>query len=81
MVMDLNYQDEKENKKKFDLSTIKPIIESDLYAIYVLGYVTETVRKGIRYNKKTKEQVEVKVQMLPTPHVIDIISSEIQNKR
>lgn len=57
----------------YDLSQLKPIMENDTYAIYTLGNITETIRKGIRLNKKTNEKVEVHVEMKPMPHVIAII--------
>lgn len=57
----------------YDISTLKPIMENDSYAIYTLGNISETIKKGIRFNKKTKEKVEVQVDMKLTPHVIAII--------
>lgn len=63
--------------QKYDLSKLKPIVENNNYALYTLGYVKENIKKGIRLDKKTNEQVEVLVQITPKLQVIKVFS---QNK-
>ena len=49
----------------FDLTTIKPILESKTYALYTMGQVAENLWKGVRVDKRTQEQVEVYVSKSP----------------
>ena len=35
----------------YDLTTLKAVIESDLYAVYTLGQIKENLWKGVRLNK------------------------------
>lgn len=66
--------------QKYDLSKLKPILENDRYALYGFGYITETVRKGIRVNKQTKEQVDVIIETKPNIRVISIIRDGVVQK-
>ena len=58
---------------KFDLTTLKPVIESELYAVYTLGQINENTWKGVRLNKKTLVQEEVKVVKKINYRVVDVI--------
>lgn len=56
----------------YNLLTLKPVIESDLYAVYTLGQIRENLWKGVHLNKKTNEQYEVTVQKFPAYRVIEV---------
>lgn len=60
------------NKKYFDLSELKPIIENEIYAIYTLGQINDNLWKAVRYNKQTKEQVEVTIEKEPKVRVVQV---------
>lgn len=66
--------------QKYDLSKMQPILQNDNYALYGLGFINETTRKGVRVNKRTGEQVDVIVQTVPSVRVIEIIKNGIQQK-
>lgn len=63
--------------QKYDLSKLTPLIENDKYALYGLGYIREDLRKGIRYNKETKEQTDVIISTRPYIQVVSIIKNGI----
>lgn len=66
--------------QKYNISKLTPILENETYALYGLGYINETVRKGIRVNKQTKEQVDVIIDTKPNIHVISIIKDGVIQK-
>ena len=61
-----------EEAMKFNLSELKPILESDAYALYTLGQVKDNLWKGVRVNKKTQEQDEVLVEKHPVVRVVEV---------
>lgn len=67
-------------KKLYNLDKLKPLIENDKFALYGLGYITETTRKGVRVNKQTNEQVEVIISTIPKIHVITILQNNIRQR-
>lgn len=66
--------------QKYDLSKIKPLIQNDNYALYGMGYINDKIRKGVRLNKKTNEQVDVVIEMIPKVRVIEIIRNGVRQK-
>ena len=58
---------------KYNLTTLTPVVENESYALYTLGQVNENLWKGVRVNKKTNEQEEVKIQKLPQIKVIEVL--------
>lgn len=55
----------------FDLSTMKLIMENELYAIYISSKINNNKFKGIRVDKKTKKQVEVIIEKYPKKEIKD----------
>lgn len=56
----------------YNLSTLKAVLGSDLYAVYTLGQIRENLWKGVCLDKKTQEQYEVTVQKFPAYRVIEV---------
>lgn len=66
--------------QKYDLSNMKPLIQNDNYALYGMEYINDKIRKGVRLNKKTNEQVDVVIEMIPKVRVIEIIRNGVRQK-
>lgn len=64
--------------QKYDISKMKPIMENDTYAIYDLGFINDNLKKAIRVNKKTQEQVDVELELKPVMRVVAIIKNGIR---
>lgn len=62
--------------QEYDLSSLKPLFETNDYAIYKLGYITDEITKGVRLNKKTNKQEEIQIKLIPTPHIIKILTNQ-----
>ena len=60
---------------KYDLTTLKLLKQNDTYALYLVQMLNDKTAKGVRLNKKTNDQVEVKLQMKPDVRVIELAYS------
>lgn len=57
---------------KVDLTNLKPILQNEKYALYILSQIKDNLYSGIRLNKEDKSQTRVNIQKLPKIRVVDI---------
>lgn len=60
---------------KVDLTNLKPILQNEKYALYILSQINDNLFAGIRLNKEDKSQTRVNIQKLPKIRVVDIFHS------
>ena len=57
---------------KIDLTNLKPILQNEKYALYILSQIKDNLYSGIRLNKENNTQTRVNIQKLPKIRVVDI---------
>lgn len=57
---------------KIDLANLKPILQNEKYALYILSQIKDNLYSGIRLNKENNTQTRVNIQKLPKIRVVDI---------
>lgn len=45
-----------------------------------MEYINDRIRKGVRLDKRTNEQVDVVIEMIPKVRVIEIIRNGVRQK-
>ena len=57
---------------KIDLTNLKPVLQNEKYALYILSQIKDNLYSGIRLNKENNIQTRVNIQKLPKIRVVDI---------
>ncbi len=57
---------------KIDLTNLKPVLQNEKYALYILSQIKDNLYSGIRLDKQSKDQVRVNIEKLPKIRVVDI---------
>jgi len=65
----------------YDLTTMKAIMESDKYALYIIKELSKNKYEGIRLDKKNNHQVGVYIEKTNTPKPPYRVIGFIQNNR
>lgn len=57
---------------KIDLTNLKPVLQNEKYALYILSQIKDNLYSGIRLDKQSNTQVKVNIEKLPKIRVVDI---------
>lgn len=60
------------NMVKIDLTNLRPVLQNEKYALYILSQIKDNLYLGIRLNKENNTQTRVNIQKLPKIRVVDI---------
>ena len=61
---------------KIDLTNLKPVLQNEKYALYILSQIKDNLYSGIRLDKQSKAQVRVNIEKLPKIRVVDIYHND-----
>ena len=50
---------------KYDLTTLKVVLENEIFAVYIISQINQTKYKGVRLDKRTNKQAEVIIEKYP----------------